>query len=233
MSELKQIAIDVDATIYDFETIAREGYLKLAEERGDRSITRGAYQAWRQWRDPDDICGHDVWMDVIKLCHQPEIISQQVPYRGTVETINALYEEGYELLYISNRDAGSWDATYEWLASWGFPISPDDEDDHTALVCTFDDKHPYMVNCQYLIDDRPKTCVEFVYDHSWHRRYERDILQGLYKRKAFMMMYQYNENLTDIPGIYLSPSWAGLNRYFVEKGVLSKPAHIALGVNSD
>lgn len=217
---MAQVAIDIDDTLYSFETAAREEFLKLAKEKEDDSITAGAYTPWTQWRSASDVCGQDVIEEVIKRCHDKDVILKQTPFSGAVDTVKALYEAGHELLYISNRAVESHEATYEWLTQWGFPLSPNDEDDRTALVCTMDSKKPYLTNCQYIIDDRPRTCVEFVYDHSWHKRWEHDILAGLHQRKAFMKMKQSNENLTDIPNLYLSPTWLGIRHYLEKKGVL-------------
>lgn len=217
---MAQIAIDVDDTLYNFEDAARNEFLKLAQEREDKSLMAGAYAPWTQWRSAEDICGRDALDEVIKRCHDRKIIARQIPFEGAIETVTDLYNAGHELLYISNRATESHQATKHWLLSCGFPFDPDNEEQAATLVCTMESKKPYLTNCQYLIDDRPKTCVEFVYDHSWHKRWEHDILAGLHQRKAFMMMKQNNENLTDIPDLYLSPTWLGLRYYLEKKGVL-------------
>ncbi len=190
-------------------------------------------------------------MDVIELCHSEEIILEQEPFKGAADTCHALVEEGHELLYISNRATESEAATSDWLFNWDFP-------QHTNLVVTMESKTPYLAGCQYLIDDRPKTCIEFIHDLSWEndRLYSasNSYLRGdsilgefldtgyrgidrfnswhesKFKRRAFMLMYPYNHNLTDLPCLYLAPTWSGLNEYMVGKGVLSEPAHSALAV---
>ena len=89
-----------------------------------------------------------------------------------------------------------------------------------------------MKDCQYLIDDRPKTCIEFVFDFEWEERNREVALgysdpQSVYDenvRRAFVKSYPYNQNLTDISHLYLAPTWAGLNFYLAGKGVLSEPA---------
>ncbi len=143
------------------------------------------------------------------------------PFVGAVQTCNALVLEGHELLYISNRSSSSWMTTYAWLKDQLFPL------EGCVLTCTMDDKRPHIADCQYLIDDRPKTLVEFVYDNEWERT---GMLKYQGPRKAFGKAYPYNVNLTDIPNIYLSYTWAGINDYLVRKGVLSAPAHLALEV---
>lgn len=246
---MAKIAVDIDSTLYDFSTPAREGFLKLAAERDDASLKRGAYHAWTEWRSPADACGSDVWMEVIALCHDNDVILDRTPFPGAVETCQALAQEGHELLYISNRAVESAEATDQWLRKWEFPLSDDDHE----LVCMMEDKRPYLEDCQYIIDDRPKTVIDFIYDYE----YESDLRAGAaryavshreccgptdaateqaaydqyisrHSRRAFVLSYPYNQNLTDIPHLYLAPTWAGLNDYLVGKGVLSKPAYLAL-----
>lgn len=224
-----RIAIDLDSTLYDFETAAREAFLKLAEREDDRGYFRGAYNPWMEWRSPTDACGLDKWLEAIAMCHDADAIRQQVPYAGAVETCQALAAEGHILLYISNRATESTAATHDWLTDWGFLSDPAHE-----LVCTMGAKEPYLHECQYIIDDRPKTTVQFVYDRVWANAVEkmvgwagedrREETERNWRRRAFVKAYQYNQNLTDIPGLYLAPTWSGLNYYLVSKGVLSKPA---------
>lgn len=231
---MAKIAIDLDSTLYDFETPAREAFTQLAEKHGDPGYLRGAYCAWTEWRSPADAHGLDPWLEAIKLCHDAEVIAVQRPFDGAVETCEALWREGHKLLYISNRATESTEATTKWLSDWGF-LHDDDE-----VVCMMQDKRPYIENCQYIIDDRPKTVVDFIYDYEWRARMEtlwNDHGDGepwhefwsRNQRKAFVKSYPYNQNLTDIPNLYLAPTWAGLNTYLVSKGVLSERAYHALG----
>jgi hypothetical protein len=81
------------------------------------------------------------------------------------------------------------------------------------LICTEEDKLPLIVNCKYLIDDRPKTLVQFVYDNNWYGKM-------IDERKGFGLFYEYNRSLTDVPGIYLAPNWALLEKYIEEKSEL-------------
>lgn len=217
MTPKATVAVDIDSTLYDFETPAREAFAKLAEERGDKSLLRGAYHPWTEWRSPADACGLEVWLDAIAMVHANDVILDQTPFPGSVETCAALVSEGYDLLYVSNRATESYDATLEWLHNCGFPQAD-------SLICNqFSDKKAALADCRYLIDDRPKTVVEFVFDYDWALR------KGAEEpRKAFVPAYPYNQNLTDIPNVYLAPTWAGLNSYMVSKGVLSEPAYRAL-----
>lgn len=275
---MANIAVDIDSTLYDFETPAREAFTKLADRYEDPSLNRGAYDPWTEWRSPADSCGIEKWLEAIALCHDADVIEAQTPFAGAVETCRALKEEGHTLLYISNRAAESTDATYRWLLAWEFL------GDESELVTTTGDKKKHIDHCQYIIDDRPKTVIDFIYDWDWTTkvkagadrirrtgpdpddpRYAEHIagleaaLEAYYasdrpatqqelskieeinkaaaeayvennSRRAFVLSYPYNYNLTDIPHLYLAPTWAGLNTYMVKKGVLSEPAHIALGV---
>jgi hypothetical protein len=121
--------------------------------------------------------------------------------------VNELADAGYRLLYVSNRDPSTTRVTEEWLIDQGFPI------DVQEVICTMKDKKELIQNCRYLIDDRPKTLVDFVYDYEWRR-------PNVPERKAFGLMFEYNRALTDIPNIYLAPTWGGLRYYLEDKGVL-------------
>jgi hypothetical protein len=207
------IGIDLDDSLYSFRDAALEELGAMAID--NPKLEKALYATWDQWRTPHDLCGHDEWMEVIRRVHDDDMILKQTPFQGAVETCQALMAQGHRLIYISNRSTESKEATSAWLATHGFSVSG-----YTELVCTSDDKQPYLQDCQFLIDDRPKTCIEFVHDYQWKRKtYDRE-------RKAFMKSYPYNQNLTDVPNLYLAPTWHGLNKYLVSKGVLSCPTPI-------
>lgn len=277
---MAMIACDIDSTLYDFESPAREAMFKLYKETGDIAYKEGAYHPWTEWRSPADVLGVNRWLKAIELVHDAHVIETMRPFDGAVATCQALLAEGHELLYISNRATESEAATNLWLAYWGF-IGINDA---TRVVCTSGDKARYMSECQYIIDDRLKTVVQFAYDYDWEKKiraeaerirvhgpdegtsyfdghmealdraltcyYEndgegrREALTGMYavnekaaddyyethRRRAFVKAYPYNQAGTDVPGLYIAPTWAGLNEYLVSKGVLSEPATIPLGV---
>jgi hypothetical protein len=208
-----QFAIDIDSILYSFETAAREAFLKLADETGDRDYLRGAYTSWVEWRSPADVCGIDIWMDVIQMCHQPEVILRQKPFPGAVETLQALHSEGFGLKYLSNRSPDAAAATREWLENSGFPIHAGVE-----VHCQMESKIPFLKECQYIIDDRPRTLVEFVHDPSWKGDH----------RWGLSLMYEYNRALTDLEDIFLSPTWSGLSAWLVRKGLLPESPHLPL-----
>ncbi len=199
-------AIDIDSTLYDLMRPARDGFLNLYEESGNREYLKGAYLSWDEWRSPADACGLDAWLRVIDYCHSPEIIARQRPFEGAAETLNALQMAGYDLMYISDRNIQAAAATENWLWDNGFPNS-------NKLHCTRD-KHELMSHCQYLIDDRPKTLVEFVSCPDWEEN------SPTRARKGLGLMYQYNRALTDIPDIFLSPTWNGLRSWLKRKNIL-------------
>lgn len=210
-----KFAIDIDSTLYDFMTPAREGFLRLADTTGDKALLRGAYSAWVEFRSPADVCGSEVWMEVISMCHSPEVILRQTPFPGAVETLQSLVGEGYDIMYCSNRNEESAKATRQWLAQEGFPLG-----DHVEVRCTMEEKASYLAECQYIIDDRPKTLLDFVYSRDWDRT------RG--ERKGLSLIYEYNRALTDIPSIFLSPTWAGLAGWLTRKGFLPTLPHTPL-----
>jgi hypothetical protein len=88
----------------------------------------------------------------------------------------------------------------------GFPLG--------ELICTLDDKMPHVDDCQYIIDDRPKTLCDFVYDFNWKS------MNRPWPRKGFGIFGDHNRSLTDVPNIYLAPNWTLLRQYMIDKGVL-------------
>lgn len=210
------IAIDIDSTLYDFATPARQAFLDLALKHGEKEeYFRGGYQSWVEWRSPADACGLDAFQEVLDIVHSPDVIREQTPYPNAKEVIDELAEE-HEIFYISNRDSSATEATAEWLGYHAFP--------EAELIATMEDKQPYLSECQYLIDDRAKTLVQFVHDYTW--KYTFGALSTpdsdhSHERKAFGLLFEYNRNLTDIPGIYLAPTWSGIAYYLKRTGVIT------------
>jgi hypothetical protein len=236
---MARIAVDIDSTLYDFDTPAREACLKLYRETGEEPYRIAAYHGSYEWRSYPDLMGVDRWLNAIALVHETDAILGMVPFVGAVETCQALATEGHDLLYISNRAAETYEATDKWLRHWEFPLSDDEHE--LACVVPPEDKQPYLANCQYMIDDRPKTVVDFIYDYEWRHGMVSvwndhgdgepwESFWSRNRRRCFVKAYAYNQALTDVPHLYLAPTWAGLNTYLVSKGVLSAPANIALGV---
>lgn len=212
---MARIAVDVDSTLYDFETLARDEFLKLAIERDDKELFQGAYHPWVEWRSPADSCGVPAWLEVIERCHSTTNIKNQQPFEGSVDACWDLVESGHDLIYLSSRDSETFKATREWLKACEFP-------DSDKLVVCGSDKSEHLKDCQYLIDDRPKTVVEFVNDFAWRLADVGRIRRGesARPRLAFVKAYGYNQNLTDLPSIYLGPTWEAFRYYMTKKGLI-------------
>lgn len=210
------IACDIDSTLYDFATPARQAFLDLALKHGDKEeYFRGAYQSWVEWRSPADVCGLEAFNEVLDIVHSPNVIRAQKPYDHAATVVSKIAEQ-HDIFYISNRRPESAGATEEWLWYNGFP--------EAELIAMMDDKAPYLSECQYIIDDRAKTLVQFVEDFSWKYTYgsiSTPDSNSSNERKAFGLLFEYNRNLTDVPNIYLAPTWAGIRYYLETKGVLS------------
>lgn len=214
MSFRPQIAIDVDSTLYDFEQIARDAFLHLARDQDDKSLFRGAYHPWNEWRNPHDVCGKETWGEVCKLAIS-ECFPIQPPYPGAVEVVNAL-SEYYSPLYISSRLPSHYEGTMKWLDDNDFPRG--------EILCEPGDKILHLQGIRYLIDDRPKWLVEFIHDYAWKT------LRPHEPRLAFGLHFPYNCALTDIDNIFLAPTWRGLQHYLVEAEVLPKESAPLQGV---
>lgn len=224
MFPLAKIAVDLDDTLYDFGSVAKDALFSLAHKRGDKSLFRGMYSPVTQWRHPNDYAP-DTWTEAIKLSHKPEVIMAQYPFPGAAATLSALSNKGHKIMYISNRDEKTWGATRSWLEFNKFPIPASRTTfGPVELICTMEDKLPLMEDCRYLIDDRPRTLVLFTRDYKWHRSHGSPE-----ERVAFGRQTPYNENLTDVPNIYLAPSWSGIGYYLVREGLLDIQPFEAIG----
>jgi len=198
---MSTVAIDIDSTLYDFETVFRQAYIDIAIENGNKSLFRGAYSSWVEWRSPRDVCGEEAFQQALERVHTYDVITSRNPYEGSSDVLCSLKDAGHELLYISNRSKSLFDPTREWINK-NFPQGD--------LICTMNDKQSELSDCQYIIDDRPKTLCEFLYNNSW---------QGS-PRIAFGLLFEYNRALTDIPNVYLAPTWAGIKFYLQREEVI-------------
>lgn len=197
---MSKIGVDIDDSLYSFGSLARNVLADEAARTGDKLLERAAYAEWPEWRSPVDLLGTEEWLRIIALCHDEEMIRVQQPFEGAVQLLTELAEE-HELVYVSTRDTERYMATKEWLTN---NLFPDGE-----LVCSGQDKNIYLKDCQYLIDDRPKNLIQFVYSDTY------------LERIGFGLLHSYNRSLTDVPNIYLAPNWT-LLRTFMEKTRLLK-----------
>ena len=202
---MSKVAVDIDDSLYDFGGLAQEMIVQLAAETNDKRLQKAAYSSWNEWRTPNDFLEGE-WQTIIDMCHRDHVIRSQMPFKNAVTTLRKIFDMGNDIIYISNRSEDAYDATNEWLQTHGFPQSG-------SLVCTTEDKASFIYDCQYIIDDRPKTLVEFVYDSNWQE-------ETTPARKGFGLFCEYNRALTDVPGIYLAPNWTLLEKYIEEKSDL-------------
>lgn len=128
-----------------------------------------------------------------------EAIDTNEPYPGCVEALHKIKESGFEVAYYTDRAKHMKQSTHDWLKVWGFPSI------ENLHVC--DDKRNDLKQVKSdiatVIDDRPRTLV-------WSR-----YVLGL--EKVFTLGHSYNRNLSDIPGIFIEPSWPSLvDTFFTE-----------------
>jgi hypothetical protein len=201
------VAIDVDDTLYDFCAAARRELVNWTGPDTQRA-KQAAYALWSDWRLAGELCD-GFWLDVIAKVHGDESILRQEPFLDAAEVVTELAQR-HELLYISTRDPKCHEATSQWLANEGFPKGD--------LICTFESKIPHTRDCQFIIDDRPKTLVQFVYDFHWKHKHGSENPDK--KRLGFGLHCTSNLSLTDVPDLYLAPTWALLRHYLADKGGL-------------
>lgn len=212
---MTKIGVDVDDTLYSFASLARGVLASEAAKSGDKTLERAAYAPWPEWRTPLDLLGLDEWMRIIDICHDEEMIRSQQPYPEAANLLTELVDNNYELVYVSTRNTERYSATKEWLVSNLFPMGD--------LVCTGQDKAEALRECRYLIDDRPKNLISFVYDFDW--KYGHIGTAG--ERIGFGLMTEFNRALTDVPNIYLAPpgNWNLMRHYLVKTGVLKEEVY--------
>lgn len=203
-----KIAVDCDDTLYSFTNLAKQLMANWDGTEEERRVAKNAaYTPWTQWRSMSDLC--PFYEEVIDATHEPDRIKANVPFEGASEVLHDLSKAGHRIVYITNRNPNRHGPTFEWLEDNDFPIGSEDD-----LVCTLGNKMPFIEDCQFIIDDRPKTLVSFVFDDQWDNHHPTK------PRKGFGLMTQANQSLTDIPGVYLSPTWDLLRHYFKEKAEL-------------
>lgn len=242
---MAKVAVDIDDTLYSFTDEAREQLSLMVDEPEyapyKTQLLHALYAKWDQWRTPYELCGNNaegesLWLKCIDRCHDDEAILRQQPFVGAVEVCRELLDAGHELVYISNRNTETKEATAEWLFRNGFWSLPQgyqddrvfEEGGATSLVITNGDKRPFIKDCQYMIDDRVKNVLDFIYDYAYETEIQetalgytdpQEVYDGL-KRKAFVTVTDFNNGLTDVSGLYLAHTWAGLRRYMVKTGLL-------------
>lgn len=206
---MAKIAVDIDNTLYSFDNECREAFFEMAIEKKDKSYLKGAYTPQVEWRSLADILGWEALAEAIEIVHDKTL--DQEPYKGAVRVVNELSEAGHEIRYISTRKEKHGPNTVAWLTHNMFPVGD--------VICCGTDKSKHLQDCQYLIDDRPKTILDFIYDYDWLRNNFGGLLPGT-QRLAFGLWFPYNQALTDVDNIYLAPAWRGIRYYLEKKRVL-------------
>lgn len=202
------VAIDVDETLYSFDTAIRDAFFDMAEERDDKSILRMAYSNNQEWRNLVD---HDqkLAFEAIERVHSKQ--DTFTPFPGSEEVVNKIHKSGHSIKYVGARKDIHQDVTEDFLWWNNFPPG--------ELICadpSRGSKLEYIQDCQYLIDDRPRTILEFLNDPIYvlATTHEQD-------RKVFALWRPYNQNLTEVKNLYLAPTWRGLEFYLKRKGVIT------------
>ncbi len=204
------VGVDIDDTLYDFGSEVREAFFELSIIRDDKELLKGTYSGFNEWRELSDVFDWDTVSEAIEYVHERQL--EQVPYKNADRVVRRLAEK-HTVIYVSSRHESHRENTCIWLVENGFPLT-----DHRRLVCSSHEKEEHLKQAQYLIDDRPYTVVNFLYDFTWkHTHGSNNMLK---ERRAFGLWTAYNRNLTDINNVYLAPTWRGLEYYLEKKGVL-------------
>lgn len=198
-----KICIDIDSTLTDFLTHARDVASKMADESPyhidpERAIllNYGSETPWPEWKSPNEIFGHDLWMEILNRTHSPVEILAQEPFENAVEIINRWIQVGHEVVFISSRDHDETaEATEQWLQKIRI-LDP-------RLICTgrAGSKIPTLIQegIDVLIDDRPQTLIEFAYETP-------DPVA------AIGIKHEANVCLSDVPALDMVDSWSEIPR---------------------
>lgn len=211
------IAVDVDDTLYDFGSQVREAFFEMAIESGDKTLLKGAYSGYHEWRDLSDVFDWRIVSSAIERVHERQ--DKYAPFLDSVNTLSMLADK-FTIKYVTSRYDRHYDVTADWLSMWGFPKG--------ELICSTHNKTPHLTDCQYLIDDRPKTIIDFVTDFTWKNTHGSESKEKA--RKAFGLWTPYNRNLTDIRNVYLAPTWFGIGYYLQRKGLIERERYIEANI---
>jgi hypothetical protein len=181
------IGVDLDSTLYCFLSAFNRSALDLHGVEGPvpHDVT--------EWNAIEPF--FDDFRDMLQCfehAYSLENVELNVPYAEAKESLERLAGLGYEIEYFTDRPDTSASATEAWLEHWDFPSR------HNLNVCA--DKREVLrarnMELATLIDDRPRTLV--------FARYE------LGMENVYSLKHSYNRNFSDIPGIHLADTWAGL-----------------------
>lgn len=185
---MNKIIVDIDGTLHEYDHTVS---IVMMNEIGE--VLNKGYKEWsdflKPYMDPES---PEAFSKIFNRAHDKDMVFLTRPYKDSVESLCQLWDDGYDIWYVSDRKREAHSYTVEWLEQYKFP-NPE------QLVCS-PDKRDYIRDNKNgivtIIDDRPRTLV--------FCRYEIGI------PSVFSLKKEYNCNLSDIPGIYLKDSWSEL-----------------------
>lgn len=183
------IIVDIDSTLHEYmHTVA----LVALNDFGIR--VENPPDDW-EGVFPDGI-DRDVQIQIFNRCHDDDYIELTKPYPGSVEALDWMADEGYDIWYFTDRKKEAHAATVKWLMQHGFPNAE-------QVICSRDKRgqmNRWKESIFTVIDDRPRTMI--------YARYELGIPHVL------SLKHEYNKNFTDIPGIHLHYHWDDIRHTF-------------------
>jgi FMN phosphatase YigB (HAD superfamily) len=156
----KLILCDIDSTLHPFENIVTE----VIRDLYDKSI---AYHNTTDYYLEDLFSlSPDQMREALDRTNLPMYINGMKPYPGAVEAIEEYMDQGYEIAYLTSRDASVYQSLHDWLSKQGFCTKKSNnlfcvgsintsrkdskESEKIRLAHMMADKHPCL-----FIDDNP------------------------------------------------------------------------------
>jgi phosphoglycolate phosphatase-like HAD superfamily hydrolase len=188
------IIVDIDSTLYCFLSAFR----REASETYGKTLPHPVHI--REWNGIEPYFeDFGEFLACIEKAYAVDNLEENPPYKGAVESLNKLIEQGYDIAYYTDRPASSAAATLHWLEEYGFPRT------ENLFICK--DKKIDLIERKdeilTIIDDRPRTMIWALYE------------LGL--PKVFSLKHSYNRGLTDIPGVYIRENWNSLYTTLMEE----------------
>lgn len=189
----KLVVVDIDSTLYCFLS----------------AFQRSAARAGISVPDPVHITEWSAmepyfsdfknFLACVEDAYSFETIDANEPYPGCVDALHKIQDSGFEVAYYTDRAKRMEQATYDWLKAWDFPSI----DNLHVCADKRNDLRQIGTKVATVIDDRPRTLI-------WSR-----YVLGL--EKVFTLQHSYNRNLSDVPGVFIEPSWPLLvDTFFAE-----------------
>lgn len=204
---METVAVDIDDTLVPFSDKIREEFFNLAIESGDKKYLKGAYADFNEWRGMSDLFDMKTMLGVFSRVHEKQW--EDKPYPNASGVLRELAKK-YEIKYVTCREERFREHVRTFLFGSWFP-----KGELVILDPFVHDKKEAIQDCDILIEDRPKTIFEFL---KMDEGIKSNIISG--ERIVFGLWKSHNRNLTDIPNVYLAPTWRGIQYYMKKKGVL-------------